>query len=273
MKDELLKSTWQKYLESKKNGKIDQVAHNKLIEHYFYLVKKTAGNLHQKLSEVTLDELISMGVDGLYDALKNFDPSKKTKFETYAPLRIRGSMLDAIRKADWVPRLVRAKAAFLDKARQSLESEVGRKLSDVEMAEKLHMSVDEYRDMSRSASAPLVHNIQEVNNNEGETTFSIEQIEDADLSTPVDSMIRQELWDKLLGKNFTPQEREIMWLYYKGAHSMKEISKKVELSESRVSQMHTTILRRLEQKVKRNPEYFSDIWEVVERFKEAAENA
>jgi RNA polymerase sigma factor for flagellar operon FliA len=267
-----VKTLWQKYFASKMNGAPCPETKRELVEHYYPLVKKVATRVHQKVTDVSVDELTSMGVDGLYDAVANYDESFKTKFETYAPTRIRGSMLDAIRKADWVPRLVRQKATYLDRKRQVFESECGRKVDNGELAEMLGMNEDDFEELSRAAVSPAVHNITEATSSmetDGEPSFSIEHLEDEGVSQPIDHMLREELWNKLLGKNFTPQERQIMWLYYREDHSMKEISEIVQLSESRVSQMHTMILRRLSQKVRRNPDYFADILGVVEKFRDA----
>jgi RNA polymerase sigma factor for flagellar operon FliA len=247
----------------------------KLAEHYYPLVRKVANRLHQKLGsnpEVQPDELTSMGVDGLYDAVSGYDTSRATKFETYATPRVRGSMLDAIRSADWVPRLVRAKASQLDRRRQILESDVGHRLTEGEMADKMGMTVEDYRDFSKGASAPAIHSVNDLNGNENDSDkqMSIEHVEDEDSSMPAERMLRKELFSKLMGRNFTPQERTIIKLYYYEDRSMKEISDIVGLSESRVSQMHSIILKRLRQGVTRNPEFYSDIFSYVGGFRDAA---
>jgi RNA polymerase sigma factor for flagellar operon FliA len=265
-----LKKTWDDFLASKERGKPDEVLKNRLIEHYYPLVKKTAIRVHQKITHVDVDELTSEGVKGLYDAVDNYDRSKLTKFETYAPTRIEGSMRDAIRSNDWIPRLVRSKANFLDRERSRIETRLGHHASNAEMARELEMSEADFEELHQAAATPAVHNIAEVHNNDGgDTGFSIEHLEDSDAAQPVDAMVREELWKKLLGTNFTPQEQQIIKLYYREDLSMKEISEIVDLSESRVSQMHTVTLKRLSQKAKRNPKYFADILRVVERFKEA----
>ena len=140
------------------------------------------------------------------------------------------------------------------------------------MAEKMGMTPEEYQAYSRGATSPAIHSVNEMNGNESDSDkqISIEHVEDEDSSQPVERMLRRELFWKLLGKNFTPQERTIMRLYYYEDRSMKDISDIVGLSESRVSQMHTIILKRLRNKADRNPEYFSDIFGFTEKFKEAA---
>jgi RNA polymerase sigma factor for flagellar operon FliA len=243
-----------------------------LVDHYYPLVRTVAKRMCQKLAEVTEDELASMGVDGLYDSIQNFDPSRNTKFETYAMHRIRGSMLDAIRKADWIPRLVRAKCAWMERKRQFHESDQGRRLSNSELAEKLNMTEHQFEHMFKVINTPSMHSANDlgIEDDEGKGVLSLEHVEDSGAVSPMEPMLRRELFNKLMGKNFTPLERKIIWLYYFEDLSMKEISDVVELSESRVSQMHTVILKRLKQKADRNPEYFKDIWAVLSSFKDAA---
>ncbi len=266
-----IKAVWQSFFESKATGTPDQKLHRELVEHYYGLVCTVANRMHLKLAEVTADELASMGVDGLFDAVKNFDPDRATKFETYAMHRIRGSMLDAIRKADWIPRLVRAKVTKFDRARSVAESEAGHRLSNQELADRLGMNESEFEDMFKSISTPAMRSVNDlgIQDDDGHG-LSIEHVEDSSVVQPMEPMLRRELFQKLMGKNFTPLERKIVWFYYFDDLSMKEISDSVQLSESRVSQMHTVILRRLRQKAERNPEYFSDIWCMLDTFKDAA---
>lgn len=264
---------WDKFLESKKIGEPDKSIKKNLIAHYYELVKNAANRMHQRLavSEVQPDELASMGIDGLYDAIDHYDRSFNTKFETYAMYRIRGSMLDAIRKADWVPRLVRAKCSWLEKQRQILESDAGRKLSNYELAEKLNQNEEDFEHLVKSSSAPSMHSVNDLKEDEDDVGMSIDQVEDHKRSQPIDRMLRQEVFCKLMGRNFTPQERKIIWLYYFEDRSMKEIAEMVELSESRVSQMHSKILERLRQRAELNPQYFDDIWSIIPQFKGMAD--
>jgi RNA polymerase sigma factor for flagellar operon FliA len=272
MTDQEVQEVWTKFFASKEAGTPDPALEKKLVAHYYPLVRKVANRLHQKLTEVQPDELTSMGVDGLYDAVNAYDSGRNTKFETYATPRIRGSMLDAIRSADWVPRLVRAKATQLSNRRQVLESEAGHRLSEAEMAEKMGMSAEDYCEFSRGAASPAIHSVNDLNGNENDSDrqMSIEHVEDEDSSQPSERMLRKELFSKLMGRNFTPQERQIFRLYYYQDRTMKEISDIVGLSESRVSQMHSTVLKRLRQGVTRNPDFYSDILPYVGKFRESA---
>lgn len=267
MMEQELKSLWESYLKSKSAAAPDSQLKKKLVEYYYPLVRKVANRLHQKLAEVQPDELTSMGVDGLYDAVSGFDPARFTKFETYAMHRIRGSMLDAVRKADWVPRLVRSNAHKLDNVRQLMESDAGRRLSSAEMAEKMGMGEDEFEEFHRSGSTPAVHSVNDTswNSNDNDRSFAVDFVEDDGTPQPINGLLKREIFAKLLGSNCSEQERKIIRLYYYEDYSMKEISEMVGLSESRVSQMHSTILKRLKKKAERNPVFFSDIFSLLEK--------
>jgi len=264
-----LQETWNRYFASKAASLPDRALQNKLVEHYSVLLRIVAAKMHGKHNQFTTDELTSMGTFGLYDAISNFDPERKVKFETYAMHRIRGAVLDEIRKGDWVPRLVRSNSTKLDKQRNIHESIIGHRLSDSEMANAMSISVEDFHELSKGAATPSMHSMNDIQTeNEQGKMLSVDHIEDHKAPVPGEKMIRKELFDKLMGKNFTPQERKIIWLYYIEDISMKEISQVVSLSESRVSQMHANILDRLRQKADRNPKYFSDIWHFVSGFRE-----
>jgi RNA polymerase sigma factor for flagellar operon FliA len=284
MKPEEVKELWVEYFASKANGAACPKTQRKLVENYYPLVRVVAQRMHQKLNEVTVDELSSMGVDGLYDAVDGYDPEKFTnKFETYAMHRIRGSMLDGIRKADWVPRLVRSNSTWLEKQRSIHESAAGHRLKSDELWERIVEAnreeaesrgitgISDFEEYVESSTTPAMHSVNDIQSeNDNDKGLGIEHIKDNRASQPIERMLRRELFDKLMGKNFTKQERKIIWLYYFEDLSMKEISDIVKLSESRVSQMHGDIRARLQQKAARNPDYFSDIWSMMSQFKEAA---
>ena len=127
---------------------------NRLVERYLPLVKYNAERIWQRLPEgVDLDDLISAGVFGLMDAIDAFDLTRGVKFETYCVPRIRGAMLDELRTMDWVPRLVRSKHTKMEEARKSLEALHGRPPTDLELAEKLGLPMEEYEKMAGDANA------------------------------------------------------------------------------------------------------------------------
>jgi RNA polymerase sigma factor for flagellar operon FliA len=220
---------------------------NLLMKHYRYLVKYTAERLYSKLPDkVELDDLISAGIFGLMDAIDAFDPSRGVKFETYCSPRIRGSILDELRSMDWVPRLVRSRAHQLTKATQSLETHLGRKPTERETAEELDMDMDEFSRLQRDANAvSLVSLSTKYSEGDGEKDIcEIDIIKDDRSRDPLTEAQKRDL-RSLLTKGLTRAERLIVVLYYYEEMTMKEIGATLDLSESRVSQMHSSIIARL----------------------------
>jgi len=220
---------------------------NLLMEHYRHLVRYAAERLHSKLpGKVELDDLISAGIFGLMDAIDAFDPARGVKFETYCSPRIRGSILDELRSMDWVPRLVRARAHQLAKATQSLETHLGRKPTKEETAEELDMDMAEFNRLQRDANAVgLVSLNTKYADDDGEKDIrEIDIIKDKRSRDPLTEAQKRDL-KNLLTKGLTRAERLIIVLYYYEEMTMKEIGVTLDLSESRVSQMHSSIVQRL----------------------------
>ena len=220
---------------------------NLLMEHYRILVKYCAERLHNKLPDkVEVDDLISAGIFGLIDAIDAFDPERGVKFETYCSPRIRGSILDELRSMDWVPRLVRARAHQLAKATHSLEIHFGRKPTEKEIAKELDMDTDEFNRLRRDANAvSLVSLDTKYGDGDGEKDIrEIDIIKDGKSKNPVIEAQKRDL-KSLLTKGLTRAERLIIVLYYYEEMTMKEIGATLDLSESRVSQMHSSIIARL----------------------------
>ena len=220
---------------------------NLLLEHYRDLVKYTAERLHSKLPDkVELDDLISAGTFGLMDAIDAYDPARGVKFETYCAPRIKGSILDELRSMDWVPRLVRARAHQLAKATHSLEMHLGRKPDERELADELEMDLEEFGRLQRDANAAsLVSLSTKCGDSEGEKdVYEIDVIRDHRSEDPLLEAQKRDL-KNLLTKGLTRAERLIIVLYYYEEMTMKEIGATLDLSESRVSQMHSSIVARL----------------------------
>ncbi len=247
-----------------------QEIRNHIVAKYYYLVKRVAESMHQKITELEEDALASMGVDGLYDTVDAFEPGLNIKFETYAVYRIRGSILDAIRRDDWVPRLVRQRAKKMSRTHDKLRDVLGRTPTDVEMAEAMDISEEEYKELIRSSALKSISSLNATfkggdqdNGSNSDMTMQ-DCIRDTKVYDPLDNMIQEELKAKLFGKGFTPLERRIIYAYYFEARCMREIADAVGLSESRVSQMNTAIIERLREKIRRNPEYFGkDVLEAL----------
>jgi len=225
----------------------DDCFRNLLMEHYRNLVRYCAERLHSKLPDkVELDDLVSAGIFGLMDAIDAFDPERGVKFETYCSPRIRGSILDELRSMDWVPRLVRARAHQLAKAIHSLEIHLGRKPTEKEIAKELNMDTEEFNRLRRDANAvSLVSLDTKYGDSDSEKDMrEIDIIKDERSKNPVIEAQKRDL-KSLLTKGLTRAERLIIVLYYYEEMTMKEIGATLDLSESRVSQMHSSIIARL----------------------------
>jgi RNA polymerase sigma factor for flagellar operon FliA len=237
---------------------VSQEYRNRLVEHYLPLVKYNGERIWARLPEgVELDDLISAGVFGLMDAIDAFDMTRGVKFETYCVPRIRGAMLDELRTMDWVPRLVRSKASKLNEATKVLEARLGRHPTEAELARQLDISVEELEKMLIEASAV---NLISLNKKWYETDSykdvrEIDILEDKKGEDPTRRIQKNDLM-RLVTKGLNRNERLIIILYYYEELTMKEIGATLDLSESRVSQMHSSIVARLQTQLgKRRPEF------------------
>ncbi|MCH8806069.1 MAG: FliA/WhiG family RNA polymerase sigma factor [Planctomycetes bacterium] len=229
----------------KVNG--DERTRNRLMEHYLYLVRYNAERVGAKLpDEVDVDDLMSSGVFGLLDAIDAFDLERGVKFETYCAPRIRGAILDELRNMDWVPRLVRHRAHKLDDVTRALEVELGRAPSEDEIARRLKMSKPQFEKLMRDASAVSLVSLSRKfsDSDSNRDVFEIDVLPDEQGTDPVSEAQKQDLKD-LISKGLSRAERLIIVLYYYEQMTMKEIGATLDLSESRVSQMHSAILQRL----------------------------
>ncbi len=236
----------------------NQELRNRLVEIYLPLVKYNGERIWARLPEgVELDDLVSAGVFGLMDAIDAFDLSRGVKFETYCVPRIRGAMLDELRTMDWVPRLVRSKASKLNEAMKNLEARLGRQPSVNELAHEMQISVPELEKMMLDANAV---NLISLNKKWYETDSykdvrEIDILEDKKAEDPTHRLQNRDLM-RLVTRGLNRNERLIVILYYYEEMTMKEIGATLNLSESRVSQMHSSIVGRLQgQLSKRRPEF------------------
>lgn len=249
-----IQEVWNRFHETR-----DDVYRNLLMEHYRDLVRYSAERLHSKLPDkVELDDLISAGIFGLMDAIDAYDPERGVKFETYCAPRVKGSILDELRSMDWVPRLVRARAHQLSRATNALELHLGRKPLAEEIAEELQVDMIEFNRLQRDAKAVgLVSLNTKCNDGEGDKDVcEIDVIKDRKSKNPLIEAQKRDL-KNLLTKGLSRAERLIIVLYYYEEMTMKEIGATLDLSESRVSQMHSSIVARLKAQMNSRKKEFS----------------
>jgi RNA polymerase sigma factor for flagellar operon FliA len=224
---------------------------NFFMEKYLPLVRYHAERVHARLpDEVNVDDLVQAGVFGLCDAINAYDMDRQVKFETYCAPRIRGAILDELRLMDWVPRLVRHRSSKVEQARQKLEMVSGRPASDHEIAERLGVDQEEFEKIRRDSSAVGTFSLtRKAYSSDGDRDIrEIDVIRDDAQSSPVHTLERKDL-QELITKGLSRAERLIIILYYFEGMTMKEIGTTLDLSESRVSQMHSSILARVKAQV------------------------
>lgn len=221
-----------------------------IIVEYAPLVKLVAGRLSMYLgTNVEYEDLVSYGIFGLIDAIDKFDTEKDVKFETYASLRIRGAILDQIRKMDWIPRTLRQKQKKLEETVRAIEMRTGKNASDEEIAEELGLSKEELLEWQSQLKITNVISLNEfleqgqepVMDARGNSHFA--QPEDVVGENELKEVLKQAL-DVL-----TEKEKKVILLYYYENLTLKEISKVLEVSESRVSQLHTKALSKMRGKM------------------------
>ncbi|MFA3789659.1 RNA polymerase sigma factor FliA [Aliiglaciecola sp. SL4] len=219
-----------------------------LVERHASLVKRIAHHLLARLpASVLVDDLIQSGMIGLLEAAKNFDGSKGASFETFAGIRIRGAMLDEIRKGDWTPRSVHKNGRAITQAINEVERETGRDARDVDIAEKLNVSLAEYHQMLNEVNAGKIIGIEDLGITED--VISTEQNKGSD--TPFQDLLQGSFQKALAHAITTLPEREaiVLSLYYDEELNLREIGEVLEVSESRVSQIHSQAMLKLKSKM------------------------
>lgn len=224
----------------------------KIILEYAPLVKLVAGRLSMYLGyNVEYDDLVSYGIFGLIDAIDKYDYAKEVKFETYASLRIRGAILDQIRKMDWIPRTIRQKQKRIDAVCKDIETRLGRSATDEEIASALGISDDEYLEWQSQMKITNVVSLNEYMEQGAEVPAEGNQFTTARFDSPEENIEKEEL-KKVLEESLeqlTEKEKKVILLYYYEDLTLKEISNVLEVSESRISQLHTRALQKMKTKM------------------------
>ena len=217
-----------------------------IIIEYSQLVRIVAGRLAIYLGyNVEYEDLVGYGIFGLIDAIDKFDAGKDVKFETYASLRIRGAILDQIRKMDWIPRTVRQKQRKIDEAIKIIESREGRPATDEEIAGELGISNDEYNSWQGQLKVTNVISLNEYVESGAEPVSDSKN--NSHFIQPEEAIEKEEL-SKMLKEsleNLTEKEKHVILMYYYEEMSLKEIASVLEVTESRVSQLHTKALAKM----------------------------
>lgn len=231
----------------------DENLRNTLIEHHMPLVRSIAERVLQTLPKsIELDDLSSAGTFGLMDAINGFDLSRGIKFKTYCTTRIRGSILDELRSQDWVPRLVRLKAHRLDRAIRQLEGELGRSPNHAEIAQVLGITLEELQAHQTEANAKTIFSLSEKwdDGDEEKEMEKVEILADRKSVDPVDTIQQRDALEMITG-SLTKKERLIILMYYYEGLTMREIGEIMELTESRVCQIHSNVMARLKAQLDR----------------------
>jgi RNA polymerase sigma factor for flagellar operon FliA len=226
-------------------------ARDDLIIHYAHLVKYVANRLAINLSSVVeVDELISYGIEGLIDAIEKYDHKRNIKFETYAITRIRGSMIDGLRSMDWVPVSVRQKSKELEKTYTKLESKLGRAATDIEVAEELGITLNEFANLLKEVAANTIISLDDfIPGDDGDDKKKriVDLLEDQNASDALELLELSEVKALLANtiSRLPEKEKTVVYLYYYEGLTLKEIGMVLGLSESRISQLHTKAILRL----------------------------
>lgn len=233
---------------------LDEHTRDSLIEMYLPLINAVAQALASKLPAcVDAEDLASVGVMGLIDAIDKYDPAKCDNFKNYARIRIKGAMLDELRSLDWVPRSVRQVATRMERKRRALEQKFGRAVNDTEVADALDMSMQRYHQLRDRAQATGMVPLEDIGRDHGdEQRGFLECIEDDDIRLPDDQAHQQHVLQVLGGaiQNLPERQQMIIGLYYNEGMNLREIGQVLGVTESRVSQIHSKAVKSLRRELR-----------------------
>ncbi|PIE04683.1 MAG: RNA polymerase sigma factor WhiG [Spirochaetales bacterium] len=243
------KELWKKY---RSTG--DQSIRDSIVRQYAPLVKYVAGKVSVGMPQnVDFDDLVGFGVFGLFDAIEKFDTEKHVKFKTYAVTRIRGAIFDELRSIDWVPRSVRQKSREIDETVQHLEARLGRAATDEEVAAEMGLSMEQYNQMMLKVSGSSMLSLNDIwlNGDENDKISIVESIESPSSLRPDAIAEKGEMRRVIVEaiQELPEKEKKVLILYYYEDLTLKEIGKVLDVTESRISQLHTKAISRLRSKL------------------------
>lgn len=242
LSEDELRSLWEKYL----NDHTDKVSRDSLIIQYIYLIRYVVNRIKVTLpATISGEDIAGYGVEGLINAIERYSPQKNTRFETYALIRIRGAILDKIRAQDFLPRSVRQKIKILKEAQEYLKQELGRMPTTKEIAEHVEMEPDKVHQLL--SEDVTMTSIYDKKGSSEDSVEIIDTIQDTTKLNPQENAeeknVKQELERAL--KRLPERERMIMVLYYQENMTLKEIGETINMSESRVCQLHAQSIMKL----------------------------
>lgn len=242
---------WRRYRKEKEREIRDYFA-----EKYAPLVKYVAGKVHIGMPQnVEFDDLVSYGSFGLLDAIEKFDPDRDIKFKTYAMTRIRGAIFDELRSIDWIPRSIRQKAKQVEETISMLENKLGHTVEDEDIARELNISVEELGSLLAKISGTSIislHDIWYMGDDSDEVSF-METLESPSNLNPDNLIEKEEIKAVIVEaiKHLPDKEKKVIVLYYYEDLTLKEIGEVLDVTESRISQLHTKAIMRLRGKLMR----------------------
>jgi RNA polymerase sigma factor for flagellar operon FliA len=233
---------------------IDQHTKDEIIVEYAPFIRYIAQKIASRLpANIELDDLISCGVIGLMDAIDKYDSTRDNKFKTYAEFRIRGAILDELRAQDWVPRSVREKAKMVEKTYRKLERELGRPATDDEMCKELSMKQEDFHELLDKAKNVSLLNIDDsATFNRGDKKLMMGLLEHKRSNNPFSAVNFKRAQDRIKEgiKSLPEKQRLVLSLYYYEDLNLKEIGQVLDVTESRVSQLHTQAAMKLRNKLR-----------------------
>ena len=242
LSDNELESLWMSYLTDKTNKKL----RDQIIIQYIYLTKYVIGRIKLNLPQnFTIDDITSFGIEGLIDAIEKFSPEKGAHFKTYAIMRIRGTIIDKIRAQDWLPRSTRKKIKDIKQATEKLKQELGHNPSNDEIA--AYLGLDKNKIDSILSEDTAIGSLYDKKYSDEEGVELIDTIEDTNSVNPLEKLEERDVKNELQSalKKLPERERMVMVLYYHENMTLKEIGENIDVSESRVCQIHAQAIMKL----------------------------
>ena len=242
LSDEEIQALWEEYLKDKSNKEV----RDKLIVQYIYLARYVVGRIKVNLPpSFSFEDIVSFGIEGLIDAIEKYHSSKGAKFESYALMRIRGSIIDKIRSSDWLPRTLRRKIKEVKIATERLKQQIGRAPTTKEIADVMGLSEEKIVEIMSSDVS--VNSIYDKKGTGDDSVEIIDTIEDENSSRPDEALekvdAKKELEQAL--KKLPERERTLLVFYYHENMTLKEIGEAINVSESRVCQLHAQAIMKL----------------------------